>query len=388
MTPKLNYDFSEFKNILEEIKNNGANSSKLNALKAELNSFFTDSRCIDIIYTNNTDKLFFGMSVLPNISGDDAVKILQTNDPYRVDSYYLELDSKIFSPILDLTTSELLAILLHEVGHVVNDSKPANDVRVAIDTYLAKNNDHIVLSSSIHYREILAFGIKDTIRKLTSLFEKGKEDDELIADEFVNMFGYGTELETAFDKIVKNGFHVNKNVSNKFIVLTWTLRIYKDIKLRRISALHTLRKGKAMSSSKLEKMELDNVMRRLNRIDDEALIEGAIDAIKTKYNNTIKQIKYKGIRSFEDDLYEFNMRIRNIEDEEDALYIMRQINTRLAIIDDYVSTERLEEKEQQRWFNLMDKFQKLREDLSKKIVYKRQNYGLFVQYPEIVANRY
>lgn len=387
MRPRINYDFSEFRNILLDIKHNGAKASTLNDLKRELNLFFKDSKCLDILYTNNTDKLFFGMAVVPRISGDDAVLILQSDEPYRLSEYYLELDSKLFSETLDLDSNELVAVLLHEVGHVVNDSKPTERVRVSIDTYLASNNDHLVISNSIHYREILAFGIKDAIRKTSSLFEKEK-DEEIIADEFVAMFGYGQYLETAFSKIVKNSYNVNKNLNNKMIILTWILRIYKDIKHRRIAALRTLNRGKSLSASRLEKREIDNVIVRLNRIDDDALLESVIDNIKNKYNATIKQIKYKGIRAFEDDLYEYNMRMKNLDDEDEALYILRQINSRLAIIDDYISTEKLEEKERERWFNLIDKLKKLREDLSSKIVYRNRSYELFVQYPDIVRNRY
>lgn len=387
MRPKLDYDFSEFRNILFDIKTNGATASRLNELKSELNSFFRDSKCLDVLYTDNTDKLFFGMAVIPKITGDDAIKILQSDDHIRLNQYYLELDSKLFSPILNMNTDELIAILLHEVGHVVNDSKPVEQVRTSVDTYLMKNNEHLVITDSIHYREILAFAIKDTVRKYSSIFEKEK-DEEIIADEFVATFGYGHDLESAFDKIVKNGYNINRNVNNKLIVLSWVLRLYKDVKLKRISALRALNKGKSMTPSRLEKREIDNVMRRLNRIDDEALIESAVEGLKAKYNATIKQIKYKGIRAFEDDLYEYNMRIRNIEDEDDALYILRQINTRLAIIDDYVSTENLDEKEQKRWFDLMDKFRKLRDDLSKKTVYRNRSLGVLVQYPDIVPNRY
>lgn len=383
----INYDFSEFRNILLDIKNNGANSAKLNSLRNELNLFFKDSTCLDVIYTNNTDKMFFGMVVIPEINSFSIIDILQSNEPYRIRSYYVEFDSKLFSPSLDMDVDELVAILLHDVGHVVNDSKPIYQVRAAIDSYLAKNNEVLAITDSIHYKEILGFGIKDAVRKFSSIFEKQKED-ELIADEFVAYYGFGPALESGFDKIVQAGFNINRNINNKLIVLTWVLRIYKDIKLRRISAIRTLNKGKELTGSRLEKREIDNVIRRMNRIDDEALIEGAIENLRNKYNTTISNIKYKGIRSFEDDLYEYNMRIRNVEDEEEALYILRQINTRLAILDDYVSTEKLSEAEQARWFNLIDKYQKLREELSKKIVYRNKSYGLFVQYPDIVPDRY
>lgn len=385
MISKINYDFTELELIMKEIKNTDkVSNSILNDLKRELNHFFKDSKCREVLYTKNIDKLFFGMCVIPYITTDDTIKILQSDDPVRIDQYYLELDSRLFSPALGLTNRELVSVLMHEVGHVVNDSSPAEDVRQSIDSYLAMSHDSLVLTDSVHYLEILGFGIKDTIRKFCSMFEF--DNEELLADEFSYACGYGEDLHSAFKKIMKNGYTLNADVNNKLIVLSWTLRLYKDVKIRRISALKALNKGKSLSGSTLEKRELDNVARRLNRIDDSALLESAIDQVRNKYDRTIKSIKYKGIRSLEDDLYEYRMRVRNAEDENDALFILRAINTRLAIIDDYVSSEKLSEDEQKRWFELYDNFSDLRDVLSKKHIY-RDRIGIIVSYPDIKENR-
>ena len=72
----IKYDFSDFNNIMHRIKDDPS-SSNMRALQKELNTFFKDSKCEGVIYTNNTDKLFFGMCVMPVISGRDAVDILQ-----------------------------------------------------------------------------------------------------------------------------------------------------------------------------------------------------------------------------------------------------------------------------------------------------------------------
>lgn len=386
MRPYISYDFSEFENIMFFLQTEPTMKS-LNALKNELNVFFTDSTCREVLYTNNTDKPFFGINVMPNITGDAAVHILQSDEPYRISEYYVELDSRLFCPSLDLNCRELVALLIREVGHIVKDAYPVEEVRKHIDMYLMKNNESLKISDSIHYREILAFGIKDTIRKAVSLAEvKGPT---LIADEFTVSFGYGEELESAFDKIYRSNLNMDRELCNKMVVLMWTLRLYKDVKLRRIAALRTLRKGMSLSGSKLEHREYTNLIRRLERIDDEALLEaGALDALRDKFAATLKQIKYKGLRSLEDDLYEYNMRVRNVEDEDEALYLLRQINTRLAIMDEYVSTEKLSEAERQRWFNTMDKFSKLRDELSKKTVYRTRDFSINVAYPEIKQDNY
>ena len=109
------YDFSEFIEILNDIRYSNGKSSDLNKLKNELNRFFKGQKCREVLYTNNTDKVFFGMSVSPIMKDDDVVMILNSDDKYMVNEYYLELDSKLFGPELNLSESELLAVLLHEV---------------------------------------------------------------------------------------------------------------------------------------------------------------------------------------------------------------------------------------------------------------------------------
>ncbi len=374
---RIKYDFSEFRKVMFALKSDQS-PTRLTQLKNELNRFFKDSTCKDVIYTNNTDKMFFGMSVMPIVDGSQAVSILQSDKSERFSYYYLEIDSKLFNPALNLTTDELIAILLHEVGHVVNTPEPVEKVRAAIDVYLAQNKESLVISDSVHYREILAYGIKNSIRKLTSIFEF--ENEEIIADEFVVMCGFGSELESAYKKIVKNAGRLNRDVSNKLIVMQWTLRLYKNVKFERIAAIRMLNKGKQLSASKLEIREMENVIRRLNKIDDDALMEAAVHEAKG-LSEIIRNMKIKGMRDLEDDLYEYNIRINNIDDEDTALILLRQINLRISIIDDYVNTEKLSDTERDRWINLRTKYNLLRDNISKRKISKKM-YGLWVQYPE------
>jgi hypothetical protein len=378
---KISYDFSEIEAILFSIKNSPLPSS-LNKLKIELNKFFKDSTCRDVLYNNNTDGLFFGMCVMPVMSGEEAINVLTGDRTPRIEYYYLELDSKLFNPILGLTSEQLTAILLHEIGHMVNDTKPLDSVKNSLDIYLDKNKTNLSISDSIHYRELLAFAIKETARKFASIFEK--EDEEIIADEFSVRCGYGPALEEAYRRIVKSSGKINRNVNSKLLVLDWTLRLYRDIKFQRIGALKTLNKIKSSNPSKLSKREIEVVIRSLNKIDDDALLEASHVMKKSEKSSSLfKQIKQSGMRSLEDDVYEYNMRIRNVEEEDDALLILRQINSRMAIIDDYINTEKLDEYERDRYINLYDKYTLLREELSKKSTYTKKYYGLFMDYSQL-----
>lgn len=366
------------RNTMRDIKANPTRSNMAD-LRDQLNKVYSDSKCHGVIYTDNTDKLFFGMCVLPVVNDKDAVTIMQSDDPLRIKDYYVEMDSKLFSPLLNLNSDELTAILLHEVGHLVNDASPVDTLRKQIDIYLARNGDTISITDSIHYRNLLAFGFSDALRKLNSIFFS---DEEIKADAYVVKCGYGDALESAMEKIQRSSWNINTDVNNKLVLLCWCLRLYKNVKLKRIPALRSIRKAKALTPSQLEEKQLERLDDSLRRIDDSALMESVLLEF-TKPNEKFREFKIKGLKGFESDYYEYNMIKRNITDQDEALYLMRQINTRISVIENYIETEQMSDSERTRWDRLYDKYITLRDELSSKLVYKDRFIGLQVNYPNI-----
>lgn len=385
---KINYDFTYLKNIFDgAIARGKLNSGDLSGIKRELNRFFKDSTCTQVYYTDNTDKMFFGMIVNSTIDSDKIYEYLMGTDDLRVTKYSIEIDSHLFNPILNLNAEEMVALLLHEVGHVVNDTTPIYNARKYLDEYLAKTNETIKMSDSYHYRDILAYALRDFISKDRSAFYTNSVD-EVLADDFVRSYGFGRALESAMDKIISKNVKLYTNV-DKFAAFSWTLGIYKHLGTRRIPALRTLNRAKSLTGSRIEKMEMDNLMQRISRVDDYALMEAADKAtISTKIKTRMRKMRYDTMRSLEDDFYELNMQIRNVEDEDDALYLMRQLNTRISIIDDYVNSEDLSPSEAKRWNESLEKFRRIRDELANTLVYKGKSYGLYVPYPEIKPNNY
>lgn len=381
----VKYDFSNFEQIMFQLKTT-QNQQVLRELKTELNKFFKDSNCKEIIYTKNYDKLFFGLYVIPVINGDQAVKLLTSDEKTRIKEYYIEIDSKLLDPGLNLSAAELTAVLLHEVGHLTNDSHPADEIRKATDVYMAENNEHLILNSAKQYKELLAFAVKDAFRKLTSLFEF-KKNEEILADEFVVRCGFGPQLESALNKIVKNSCQLNNEIKNKLMVLQWSLRLYKDVKSNRISALHALNRASTVTGSILQKREINSVSRNLQQIDDDRLITESITDIALGLSKNIsdlyKSFKYKGIRALNDDYFDLAIRVKNVDEQEEALLVLRQINLRLSILDDYLRTEQLDPNDREKWMDLGQKYRDLRDTLSKKQTYADKYYGMFVKTPVI-----
>lgn len=386
----ITYNFMPIIDTFNDMIEKGSTTpSHLRVIKNELNKFFNDSNCKEVLYTDNIDKMFFGMKVIAMIDADDIYEYLVDDEPKRITKYIVEIDSHLLNPILDLNGVELLAILLHEIGHLVGDSTPMENARNALNVYLASNKEHIKVSQSIHYKEILAYGLKDYLSKTCSMFYTS-DISEIYADEFVASYGFNENLSDAYKKICSNNMKLYENSEvSKFITFSWTLSLYKNIKIRRVGAIKTLTRAKALTGSRLEKMEIDNVIRRIRRIDDDVVLESGVESsLRVKIRDKMRKARLNNLRTIDNAFYELNMQIRNVEDEDDALYLMRQINNNIAIIDEYRNSKDCDHYEADRWNQTMDRFKQLRDKLSETIVYKNKTYGLFVNYPDIVENRY
>lgn len=379
------YNFTEFIEILNDIRNQGGRSSDLNRLKNELNRFFKGQKCREVIYTKNTDKVFFGMSVSPIMKDDDVVMILNSDEKYIINEYYLELDSKLFGTDLRLTNKELLAVLLHEVGHMVNTTEPVDNARTALDLYLTKTKSNLDIAESINQKAILSFGLRDVMKKSISIFEKD-QSEEITADEFVYKCGFGNELQSALNKIVKNRNSIVNSRDNKLAIFMWSISLYKNIKLQRIPALRLIKKGKQISSSELQKRDLERLERNLKGIDfsvnEVTSLSEAGDGLKKLYMERVSRIKSKGIKSLKDDYYELAMRAKNIDLTDEALIILRRINSNMSIIQDYLESENLDDRTRQEAFEILEQYEDLRQKLIKKDLYKEKQLFNII-YPDI-----
>ena len=110
----LGFDFTDLTDIILKMKEypDDVNVMLLSQLKDEINSFFKDSKCKELVFTQNTDKMFFGIIVMPIVN--NPYDIIQGTNLIRIKEYYLEIDSKIFSPMLGLSADEIIAILLYQ----------------------------------------------------------------------------------------------------------------------------------------------------------------------------------------------------------------------------------------------------------------------------------
>ncbi|MGL5752617.1 MAG: hypothetical protein ACRCXT_18920 [Paraclostridium sp.] len=374
------YNFSKLEVLMSALKGGNHSPYVLKDIQRELNIFYKDSRCLGIMFSNNTDKPFFGMCVIPSIPEDTIRDLVVSSNRLnkRIENYYIDIDSKLLE--IGFTNRELVAILLHEIGHVVNTIDPLNCVQDAVHIYLDKDDSNINIIGIRRNMPLFTFAIQDSVYMITSIFRR--KDDEILADEFVIRCGYGEDLNTAFNKIMSNITQLNNTIDNKFLVLQWTMRVIKEFKVRRIPAIKTLNKSIKMTGSTLKVQNMTRVRDNINKYQDEKIIEESMNIFK-KGNSIFSKLKYNGMRTVENDLFEINLDIKNVDEHDNALAIMRRINANMGIIEDFIRSEKLSDKELERWEDVLNKYRMARSELSKKQTHDEKFYGLFVQMPNI-----
>jgi hypothetical protein len=404
----INEAFSRLTSTLYNIVFNGSENrqvrptiEQIEDIKFNLDNIFSDNKCIDFLYTYNTDKPFFGVKVYPIISQADAITILTSEDKVKFNKYKVEVDSKLFES-LDFEPTEVAAYIIYEISSIANSYSIVDKFRGLLDDYMVNNNDVLLIRTSVNYAQMIIFAIKDTLGKLSSIIYNDPE--MFINDQTIQVLNLKEVILSVHEKI--NGKLISTGEdrpSQKAYILQYILMMYRNMADNSSAIFETLKDAKLCTGSQLETDEINKTINAINIIDNLIPTTKSIDLnestnnyvplhkIFEQYNlhsinelSLFKNLRKNGLRSIEDSYYEYAMMIKNVETEEDALYIMRGIATRLNILEDYINnTPDLPEYERKKWMELAMKYRALRVNLMKQKIWKKANYGLFFDYNQL-----
>lgn len=357
----------ELRYELMQLKVDPDNSALLSSIKKILNDIFDDSKCEDVIFTNNTDKIFFGLTVMPVFNdSQQVVDIVLNSTNFAISKYRVEIDSKLLDNYTGLNIDEITSILLHEVASLVYNDTPARKARYLIDLCLTQNNTNIKISSYISYVELLAYGLKEAIRKSASIFYV---KDNGAIQEFDDALELTRFLESAIAKLDALGYLYEKGTNAAEVVTKWTLRLYKDILTYRIPALHTINKSCLVTASELEQDELKNVARHLTRIDDSFLIQesGILADTADKKDIVAKLNERKSIKSFFDTFAETVALGKTAKTINEAHDLFFKANSEMSQIKYYLENNELDAKTAKDLDRLYCRYDIIRTSLHNKI---------------------
>ena len=365
------------------------NMSNLADLRTIINSIFDENKCLDVLYTLNTDKQFFGIRINPAMSASDATVILSTDEKVRLVNYQIEFDSKLFD--IGLSGDELVAITIYEIASMMDNTEIFDNLRALIDCNVVTNDDVISIRDSVNYAQLIIFAIKDTMYKLSSMIFKDEPED-LLANPATAATETGESLLSAREKIISSISGLGDTFRTpKPVILEWMFLMYRDMKINSGIISDTLNDAKAFTASRLEIAEIDKTLDAVNRIDNSIIESKNIDLnhfFEKKHLSSLNEIslfrslKKNGLRGIENELYEYTMRVKNCTDADDAYLVMRGINNRLGVLEDYIYSEQLTDSDRRHWEEVAQAYRDLRVILSKKKLEGKQ-YGLFFDYNKL-----
>lgn len=369
---------------------------KIEDIKNILNTIFPTKKCKDVIYTLNTDNRFFGIIVYPLTSYIKVTDIIFGSGDVNINEYELEIDSKLFN--IGLTPDEIVAYMLFEVSNLmfyINNS--INELRNSLDMYQAKKDTYMQLDNSLKNISVLAFAISDSLFKLSSVLYQ--DINGLISNNVLNSNELTDYLLDGLRKIKSSVFGIDTAIKDPNLSqLKWALELYSDVEHSGPLAIETLKDAMCYTGSVIYKNKIKKIINDLSRtnnyvvkeatkllkeVEDNGLFKDILT--EAKGHGFINNMKRGGLRSIEDDLYEFTIRVKNADTEEDAYYALRQINSRINMLEEYIyaNESSLSESEINHWRSVSNQYKSLRASLSNKKIVHQKSYGLFFDYDQL-----
>lgn len=375
----------------------------LENVRTDLNALFKDSICNRVYISNNTDKSFFGIKVLPTkLSPDDIEKMMSDDNPKRISTYVVDIDSKLFGLTnnlnfnKDATTNNtyihstglsdfhIWSLIVYEVSNLINTNEPIIKTRDAIHEYITIKN--FSLMNDFFYRShlnnsLFYFAMCDTINKFASVFYTNAFDpnfskNNFIPNEFIAncMPELTNTLEEAIDII--RGSNVFIGFNKKLVTLQWFLTLIIDSKHTYFDAIETIDQCIDVTGSTIERNRLIHIKNLLNRVE---FID--INDVNGINESTIMhKVRSRGIINIENELYEYAVRIKTATTESEARCLIREINNRMDILSDYMENELTDDDtgERDRLQKIYDKYSSLRDKLTQMPITKYKYLQLWV----------
>mgnify|MGYP004666173185 FL=1 len=408
------YELLPMRDCIEQLKSEYLPTSEKNSLesiiKGELNKIFKTIECFRFIYTDNTDGEFFGIRVHPcrtrGYTMKDMVFGKREVTPFK--NYMIELDSKLIHSTANISSIELACLIVAEIDEYMNVSTFTKVIDI-FNNNLCYNDDTFDEEACEKCHDLFCFIIYESMRYCSSIccnVGTYTPCSEIVYNGTIYDYHYdnpslgdalwdspevdGTEVLIK-DKMIsiiekiktinpptnwEDGENSNCGERKAAVLIEWYLRVYRNILTDRYP-MNVLEKVAGTSGSFLFNSTITRIRENFeNKNWTEFVMVG-----ESSKPSMRQKMKINGLKAIEEDLFEYKMRIRNVETEDDALLLMRQINNRMSVLDNYLMEhDDLSEKERLRWQGVLDKYSKLREELSDKKVYNKRMYGLFVDY--------
>jgi len=352
----------ELENAFLDLKQDNKNKQALLAIEKCLKRKFDLEVKVDVVKNKHNE--LFGMSVYPQHSLIEAVitEILSSGNPASKASvvekmwaenkeWYIDIDSIILNDMnLNTNPSELVAVLLHEVGHVVYSNTVPNRITKVLKYQLIKSNHK--LKQIVKWKRCQRILDIIVVEACSGKNFKNVNKEELQADYFAYSNGYGEALNSFINKLlISNGNSMIDRTDEEMekdveIITKWTLTNIGELEFRKNSLQKMLETEMRRNPSTyvrsillnvknlfFSKSNQDNytgilkestVIKEWRHYEEKPLLESYKDAFDN--SGIVKRIKAVDLNILE-------IQVGKIKNLDDKLYVLDNINNYQEILD-------------------------------------------------------
>ena len=363
MINKLNRNMiNDIEASFQLLKEDKSNLEAIDRIKKSLESGLPDfvfNISVTPIEKNERD-LYFIMSVFPDESTVDKIITSITNDDTDIQAiqrlwqlnkvWNIEIDERILQDkLIGFTPSELTAMLLHEIGHIVISTSIPSRVSIIIKYELLKSkfSNRMMLKDKI-FRSILSIPILDAcVSDYTRTISSIK--DEVEADSFAAKMGYRRDLITALKKVMVVSKSAGQQSVNDKIVsgVRLALSTVSDLEKRNIELSKNRLFGfREEASSQYIKDFVESYIDKIYGIDESnsTFTNRRLDYFIECGQKTIQDGYYTEFFLFKKELKRIDpveidyigSKISSIQDENDRMMIISYIHHKLDLVDYYI----------------------------------------------------
>lgn len=385
-----------------------------NALNREFGRAYShdDGVLYYVSIINNKTGNFFGASVYPSehtmhrlvatILEDRPTTEIVSEVWKRTDRWEVEIDSVLlYDRNLNASAGEILAVILHELGHVAFSNSVPQRVNKVIRTYKAIQSTKVkkILGASGHIKKkIMWFPVLAACSSKN--FKIGSVRKEVIADDFAFRAGYGKELEQFIDKLLIVGGNslINRTESEMEddirVFVQWSVENLTELQFRKNKLKLALKTELLRNPSKYTRRFIEQLKDDMfgrddldlyNQVVQEACLINAINRVikepSKKFFDKMNRVTPVKMR----DLDIFKAEVSRVKTVDDKIFLLENLHDELDKVElalgfiNKGQTGRVSQSKQ-----TLESYKKEIIKLigqTNNVEIKNEKFGLYIEYP-------
>jgi Peptidase family M48 len=372
------------------------------------------SRHFDLNFTvsivDNSTNEFFGMTIYPSRNVIESIIDQIVNNKAKTTvlqelwsknkEWHLEIDSVLLYDVsLNTNPAEMVAVLLHEVGHVVH----SNTIPERVNKVLRYEMLHLSYSMKKLFSWKKVHRLLDlvVVEACSSKNFHSARRKEVDADKFVVKMGYGDNLDHFIDKLVglqgnrlvdRNEKDMERDVRS---IVMWTIDNVSELEYRKRKLRTTLQTEIIQNPSRFVRGMIFDIKALFfggadedsykELIREQYLIQEINQVVKEGMFDLFDKLgKVKKITQSDIDIIEVEM--TRIQNTDDKIYVLDLIYDKLDRIN--AALELIAKKQndkvtvsKDKLINYKNQLEKLRKTVLA-IEIREKQYGVFINYPK------